>query len=212
LREYANIRANGLRAIVINPGDDLLSVHLTEGNRQVFMGTNRGMGIRFEETQARPMGRVTAGVRGINLRKGDFVEEVATVDPSEENDILVVTDLGFGKRTALNEFRLQKRGGYGVKLIHLTSKNGAVAGIRHVDESDQVMVLTEGGMVIRMKVNEIRRIGRSTQGVRIIRLEGEDRVASVAKLAEEEDGENGENGNGGEEGVTDGSSEGPHDG
>jgi DNA gyrase subunit A len=189
LREYANIRSSGLRAIVINPGDDLLSVHLTGGNRQVFMGTHDGMGIRFEESGARPMGRVTAGVRGINLRKGDWVEEVATVDPDEENDILVVTDLGFGKRTAVNEFRLQQRGGYGMKLMRLTAKNGAVAGIRHVHENDQVLILTEGGIVIRLKVGEIRRIGRSTQGVRVIRLDEGDRVVSLAKLAEDEDTE-----------------------
>ncbi len=189
LKEYANIRTTGLRAVAINPGDDLLSVHLTDGNRQVFMGTHQGMGIRFEEQQVRPMGRVTAGVRGINLRDGDWVEEVATVDATEENDILVVTDLGFGKRTAVNEFRLQQRGGYGMKAIRLTDKTGSVAGIRHVHEKEQVLVLTEGGMVIRMNVNEIRRIGRSTQGVRIIRLDEGDRVVSVAKLAEEENGD-----------------------
>jgi DNA gyrase subunit A len=191
LAEYANIRSNGLRAVAINPGDDLLSVHLTAGDRHVFMGTRGGMGIRFEETQARLMGRVAAGVRGINLREGDWVEEVATFDPSDQNDILVVTDLGFGKRTAVDEFRVQRRGGFGLKLIQLTEKNGSVAGIRHVHESDQVLLLTERGMVIRMNVDEIRRIGRSTQGVRVIRLDDGDRVVSVAKLAEEE-GEDGE--------------------
>jgi DNA gyrase subunit A len=189
LTEYANIRANGLRAVVINADDNLLSVHLTDGNRQVFMGTHQGMGIRFDEQQARPMGRVTAGVRGINLRKGDWVEEVATVDPNKQSDILVVTDLGFGKRTAVDEFRLQQRGGYGLKLIQLTAKNGAVAAIRHVEENDQLLILSERGMVMRTKVDEIRRIGRATQGVRVIRLEDDDRVASVAKLAEQENGD-----------------------
>ncbi len=190
LKDYANIRVVGLRAVVINEDDELLSVHLTDGTRHVFMGTHHGMGIRFEETQARPMGRVTAGVRGINLRKGDFVEEVATLGPAEENDILVVTDLGFGKRTAATEFRTQKRGGFGLKLIKLTEKNGAVAGIRHVHETDQVLILTEKGILIRMKVDEIRRIGRATQGVRVIRLDDGDRVTSVVKLAdEEEDGD-----------------------
>ncbi len=187
LAGYANIRSNGLRAVVINPGDDLLSVHLTDGDRQVFMGTHLGMGIRFYESDARPMGRVSAGVRGINLRKGDWVEEVATVSPDEENDILVVTDLGFGKRTPVSDFRLQRRGGYGMKLIQLTTKNGAVAGIRHVRDSDQVLILSEGGMVIRTNVSEIRRSGRSTQGVRVIRLDEGDVVVSVAKLAEDED-------------------------
>ncbi len=187
LSDYANIRVVGLRAVVINDGDNLLSVHLTDGARHVFMGTHHGMGIRFEESQARSMGRVTAGVRGINLKKGDFVEEVATLDPEEEDDILVVTDLGFGKRTAATEFRTQNRGGYGLKLIRLTAKNGNVAGIRHVHESDQVLILTEKGILIRMNVDEIRRIGRATQGVRLIRLDEGDQVVSVVKLAEDED-------------------------
>ena len=137
------------------------------------------------------MGRVSAGVRGINLREGDWVEEVATFDPSAENDILVVTDLGFGKRTPVADFRIQQRGGHGLKLIQLTSKNGTVAGIRHVHESDQILVLTEGGILIRMNVAEIRRSGRATQGVRVIRLDEADRVVSLAKLAEDEGG-NGE--------------------
>ena len=181
LREYANIRTNGLRAVVINEGDDLLSVRLTHGEHHVFIGTNRGMGIRFAETDARPMGRVTAGVRGINLRKGDFVEEVAIFDPTEDHDILVVTDLGYGKRTPISEFRIQKRGGYGMRLVRLTEKNGVVAAIRHVHEDDEILIMTEGGMLIRMNAGEIRRIGRATQGVRLIRLNKDDRVVSVAR-------------------------------
>ncbi len=180
LKDYANIRSNGLRAVVINDGDDLLSVQLTDGARQIFLGTHQGMGIRFRESDARSMGRVTAGVRGINLRKGDFVEEVATVDPDDDHDILVVTDLGFGKRTAVSEFRLQGRGGFGVALIKLTEKNGNVVGMHHVFEDDQLLLVTEGGILIRMNVSEIRRIGRATQGVRLIRLDEGDRVVSVA--------------------------------
>jgi DNA gyrase subunit A len=187
LVEYANIRVNGLKAVVINDGDALLSVRLTHGDSHIFMGTNRGMSIRFSETDARPMGRVTAGVRGINLRKGDFVEEVAIFDPTEEMDILVVTDLGYGKRTPISEFRVQRRGGYGIKLIQLTEKNGVVAAIRHVEEDDEILVVTEGGMLIRMSAAEIRRIGRATQGVRIIRLKEGDRVVSVARAEASED-------------------------
>ena len=187
LAEYANIRVNGLKAVVINDGDALLSVRLTHSDSHVFMGTNRGMSIRFSETDARSMGRVTAGVRGINLRKGDFVEEVAIIDPTEETDILVVTNLGYGKRTPIGEFRLQHRGGYGVKLIQLTEKNGVVAAIRHVEEDDEILVVTEGGMLIRMNAAEIRRIGRATQGVRIIRLKEGDRVVSVARTEASED-------------------------
>ena len=180
LEAYANIRANGLRAVVINDGDDLLSVQLTDGRRHVFIGTHQGMGIRFSETDVRPMGRVSAGVMGIKLRSGDYVEEVATVDPDDENDILVVTDLGFGKRTAVSEFRIQRRGGIGVTLVKLTGKNGNVVGIHHVNEAEQLLMVTERGMMIRMNADEIRRIGRATQGVRLIRLDDDDRVVSVA--------------------------------
>jgi len=187
LREYANIRANGLRAVVINEGDNLLSVRLTDGATHVFMGTNRGMAIRFEETDVRSMGRVTAGVRGINLRQGDFVEEFAAFDPAEENDILVVTDLGYGKRTRISEFRLQRRGGYGIKLIQLTKKNGVVAAIRYVQEEDEILIVTEGGMLIRTNVGEISRFGRAAQGVRVIRLNQGDRVVSVARAEAVED-------------------------
>jgi len=190
LKAYENIRSNGLRAVVINEGDNLLSVHLTRGDSLIFLGTHLGMGIRFKETDARPMGRVTAGVRGINLKKDDFVEAVATVDPAEESDILVVTDRGYGKRTPVSEFRLQRRGGYGVTLIRLSEKNGVVAGIRHVHENDEVLLVTEGGMLIRMTVDEIRRIGRATQGVRLIRLDEGDRLVSVARA--ERDDSNGE--------------------
>ncbi|MCU0303196.1 MAG: DNA gyrase subunit A [Thermoanaerobaculales bacterium] len=199
LSAYANIRANGLRAVVVNDGDDLLSVQVTDGNHHVFMGTHGGMGIRFKEGDVRPMGRVSAGVRGINLRPGDFVEEVAVLDPDGQSDILVVTDLGFGKRTPVNEFRVQGRGGYGVTLIKLTDKNGNVVGIRCVAEDEQALMVTEGGMMIRMNVSEIRRIGRATQGVRLIRLDDDDRVVSVAVTAaadEEDEGENDELGAG----------------
>jgi DNA gyrase subunit A len=192
LKDYANIRANGLRAVVVNEGDDLLAVQLTDGASQVFMGTHQGMGIRFAESDARSMGRVTAGVRGINLRKKDFVEEVAIVNPEDDHDILVVTDLGFGKRTAVSEFRLQGRGGYGVALIKLTKKNGNVIGMHHVHEEEQLLIVTEGGILIRMSIAEIRRIGRATQGVRLIRLDEGDRVVSVAVAGPENgDGDDG---------------------
>ncbi|NOZ79047.1 MAG: DNA gyrase subunit A [Acidobacteria bacterium] len=187
LVEYAHIRSTGIRAVAIDEADYLLSVHLTRGDSHVFIGTHHGMGIRFVETDVRPMGRVSAGVRGIHLRDGDWVEEVATFDPADPGDILVVTDLGFGKRTPVSEFRIQGRGGYGVTLMKLTEKNGSVAGIRHVHDDDQIMVVTRQGMLIRMNAGEIRRIGRATQGVRIIRLDPDDRVVAVAKLAEREE-------------------------
>jgi DNA gyrase subunit A len=197
LSEYANIRSTGLRAVAIGEGDELLSVHLTNDSTHIFMGTHDGMGIRFPESEVRPMGRVSAGVRGIRLRDGDWVEEVATVDPNDAGDILVVTDLGYGKRTPVSDFRLQGRSGYGMTLIRLTEKNGSVVGIRHVHDDDQILLVSEKGMLIRMNVEEISRIGRATQGVRLFRLDDEDRVVALAKLVEREDEseENGDNGN-----------------
>jgi DNA gyrase subunit A len=181
LSDYANIRTNGLRAVVINEDDNLLSVRLTSGTNHFFLGTNRGMAIRFEEDDVRPMGRVSAGVRGIKLRDGDFVEEVVVFEPDDTGDVLVVTDRGFGKRTRIEEFRIQRRGGFGVAMIRLTDKNGLVAGIRHVSESDEILIMTERGMLIRMDAGEIRRTGRAAQGVRVIRLDDDDRVVSVAR-------------------------------
>ncbi len=188
LAEYAHIRSTGIRAITIEDGDDLLAVHLTDGERHVFLGTRNGMAIRFAETDVRPMGRTAAGVRGIQLRDGDWVEEVATFRPDDEGDILVVTELGYGKRTPVGEFRVQNRGGLGLTAARLTDKTGPVAGIRHVHENDQILLVTRRGMLIRMNVDEIRRIGRATQGVRLIRLEEDDSVVAVAKLVEREEG------------------------
>ncbi len=189
LEDFRNIRANGLRAVTINEGDDLLSVHLTEGNSHIFMGTHRGRAIRFHESQVRAMGRMAAGVRGITIGENDWVEEVASFDADADADILVITDRGFGKRTPLEEFRIQGRGGKGIILIRLTERNGMVAGIRCVTENDQVLLVTEQGIVIRTRVEEIRSAGRATQGVRVIRLGEGDRVVSVAKVVDAEEEE-----------------------
>jgi DNA gyrase subunit A len=187
LSDFSNIRTSGLRAVTINEGDDLLTVHLTAGNNHVFMGTHRGRAIRFHEDQVRSMGRTAAGVRGITIGENDWVEEVASFEADSEADILVITDQGFGKRTPLSEFRIQGRGGKGIILIRLTDRNGMVAGIRCVTEADQVLLVTEKGIVIRTRVEEIRQAGRATQGVRVIRLDDGDRVVSVAKVIDPED-------------------------
>jgi DNA gyrase subunit A len=210
LAAYANIRSSGLRAVSIEEGDDLLSVHLTNGSSTVFIGTRHGKAIRFEENDIRPMGRVSMGVRGIHLRDGDQVEQAATFDHADGGDILVVTDQGFGKRTPVEEFRLQGRGGYGVTLIRLTEKNGLVVGIRHVHDDDEILLITEHGMTIRMSVDEIRRTGRAAQGVHLIRMDEDDRVVAIARLVEHDDeleeegtaaadGDTGGNGDGGTE-------------
>ncbi len=187
LSAFANIRSGGIAAIALEEGDDLLAVRLTDGQSHVFLGTHRGMAIRFHEREVRPMGRVAAGVRGIALREGDFVEEMATFPEKEGGDILVVSANGYGKRTPVEEFRLQGRGGTGIILMHLTNRTGAVAGIRHVHEDDDVLLVTAQGMLIRTRSAEIRRTGRAAQGVRLINVNGEDKVVAVAKLAEREE-------------------------
>lgn len=189
LSDFQNIRTSGLRAVTINEGDDLLTVHRTAGNSHLFMGTHLGRAIRFHEDEVRSMGRAAAGVRGIWIREDDWVEEVASFEADSEADILVVTDLGYGKRTPLSEFRVQGRGGKGIILIRLTERNGVVAGIRSVAEADQVLLVTEKGILIRTRVEEIRQAGRATQGVRVIRLGAGDKVVSVAKVVDPEEDE-----------------------
>ncbi|MGQ9494984.1 MAG: DNA gyrase subunit A [Thermoanaerobaculaceae bacterium] len=189
LSAYSNIRTGGIAAIALEEGDDLLAVRLTDGQSHVFLGTHRGMAIRFSEGEVRSMGRVAAGVRGISLKEGDFVVEMATFPEGESGDILVVSEKGYGKRTPVGEFRLQGRGGGGVRLMQLTQRTGAVAGIRHVHQEDDVLLVTAQGMLIRTQASGIRRTGRHAQGVRLINLNGDDRVVAVAKLAEREEGE-----------------------
>lgn len=184
LQDFSNIRTNGLRALTVNEGDDLLAVHLTAGDNHVFMGTHRGRAIRFHESDVRSMGRTAAGVRGISIGEGDWVEEVASFAADSQADILVITTRGFGKRTSVSEFRVQGRGGKGITLVKLTDRNGMVAGIRSVTEADQVLLITEKGIVIRTRADEIRQAGRATQGVRVIRLDDGDRVVSVAKVVD----------------------------
>jgi len=138
------------------------------------------------------MGRVAAGVRGIHLREGDFVEVMAVFPADNTGDILVVAERGFGKRTPVSEFRLQGRGGYGVTLMRVTPRTGNVAGMRHVEGDEDVLLVTAKGMMIRTSAAGVRRIGRATQGVKLMDLEEDDRVVAVAKLAERDDNGDGE--------------------
>jgi len=192
LAAYANPRSTGIIAIALEEDDDLLDVRTTEEGWHVFLGTHKGMGIRFQQEDARPMGRVAAGVRGINLKRDDFVEVMATFAADDAGDILVVSERGFGKRTPVAEFRLQGRGGGGVKLMQVTGKTGNVAGMRHVAGDEDVLLMTQHGMMIRTNCAEIRRTGRATQGVKLINIEGDDAVVAVAKLAERDEEEPGD--------------------
>ncbi|OXS68285.1 DNA gyrase subunit A [Lysinibacillus sp. KCTC 33748] len=183
--QFANIRTNGLIAISLREDDDLISVRLTDGKKQVIIGTRDGMLVRFQEDDIRSMGRTAGGVRGIKLRDGDEVVGMEIVEPEQE--ILVVTAKGYGKRTSEEEYRLQSRGGVGLKTIQITDKNGPMVAVKTVDGSEDLMLITINGMLIRMDVNDISLIGRSTQGVRLIRLGDDELVATVAKVEKEDE-------------------------
>jgi DNA gyrase subunit A len=183
LAAYGNIRSVGLNAINIREGDALIDVRITDGNREVILATRDGMGIRFNEADARTMGRATEGVRGIHLRGDDVV--VGMVAVREDAKLLVVTEKGMGKRTDVDEYRLQKRGGYGVINIKTTAKSGKVVAIKGVTDDDQLMVITRNGVVNRQRVDEIRIIGRATQGVRLVNLDKGDEVMDVARFLDD---------------------------
>lgn len=183
--QFANIRTNGLIAIGLREDDELISVRLTDGTKQIIIGTQDGMLVRFQEEDIRSMGRTAGGVRGIKLRDGDFVVGMEIIEPGQE--ILTVTEKGYGKRTPEAEYRLQSRGGVGLKTMQITDKNGKMCAVKTVDGSEDLMLITINGMLIRMDVNDISVIGRSTQGVRLIRLADDETVATVARVKKDED-------------------------
>ncbi|WP_277587470.1 DNA gyrase subunit A [Psychrobacillus antarcticus] len=184
---FAHIRANGLIAISLREEDELMAVRLTDGSKQIIIGTRQGKLVRFEETDIRSMGRTAGGVRGIRLKEDDYVVGMEIIEPDQE--ILVVTENGYGKRTPESEYRLQSRGGMGVKTCQITDKNGPLSAVKAVDGSEDLMLITINGMLIRMDVNDISRTGRSTQGVRLMRLAEDELISTVAKVEKEEDEE-----------------------
>jgi DNA gyrase subunit A len=187
LAAYSNPRAGGINAVTIVDGDRLLAVRVTEGEHHVFLATEKGYSIRFHEDQARPMGRVTQGVRGIRLRKGDKVVGMEVLEG--DGDLFTVSELGYGKRTALDEYRVQGRGGKGIINLKVTGKTGAVVGVKQVQDEDGLIMITREGKIIRFPVETVRTIGRSTPGVRLMDIDGDDRIVALAKLVVEEDGE-----------------------
>ena len=190
LSSFAHIRNNGLIALGLRESDELISVKLTDGERDIIIGTKNGLLIRFPETDVRSMGRTATGVKGITLSAGD---EVVGMDILEEkDDILIVTKKGYGKRTGAEEYRIQSRGGKGIKTCNITDKNGDLVSVQTVSGEEDIMVITAAGVVIRMDVAQISRLGRNTMGVKLIRLGDEDEqyvstVAKVEKEAESED-------------------------
>ncbi|RGR84628.1 DNA gyrase subunit A [Heyndrickxia coagulans] len=183
--EFANIRTNGLIAIHLKEEDELISVKLTDGHKEIIIGTKNGMLIRFPETDVRSMGRSATGVKGITL-SGD--DEVVGMEILEENDdVLIVTKNGYGKRTKGSEYRIQSRGGKGLKTCNITSKNGPLIAVKTVTGEEDVMLITAGGVLIRMAVGDISVLGRNTMGVKLIRLGDEEYVATVAKVEKDEE-------------------------
>lgn len=182
---FAHIRANGLIAISLRDEDELIAVRLTDGDKQIIIGTRQGKLVRFEETDIRSMGRTAGGVRGIRLKDDDYVVGMEIIEPDQE--ILVVTENGYGKRTPESEYRLQTRGGMGVKTCQITDKNGPLSAVKAVNGTEDLMLITINGMLIRMDVNDISKTGRSTQGVRLMRLAGDELISTVAKVEKEED-------------------------
>jgi DNA gyrase subunit A len=185
LMPYASPRPSGIIAIALEDGDEVIGVRLTDGSREAILSTRDGQAIRFKEDEVRPMGRDTYGVWGMRLDAGD---EVVALDLVELGaTLLAVSENGYGKRTEMDEYRLTRRGGKGIITMKTTEKTGRVIGVRMVTDEDQIMLVTSGGKVIRLRVREIRVIGRNTQGVRLIDLDEGEHVASVARLAERED-------------------------
>jgi DNA gyrase subunit A len=185
LPEYDSVKANGLIAITLREGDQLIGAKLVTDTDEAIISTRNGLAIRFPTTDVRAMGRTAQGVRGINLDKSDRVIDMDIV--KENADLLVVTEKGFGKRTPIAEYRPQRRGGKGIQTIRANKRNGKVAGIKMVRAEDDVMLITAEGIIIRMEVQGISQMGRSTQGVTLIRVEEKDSVVALARVAQKEE-------------------------
>jgi DNA gyrase subunit A len=184
---FSNPRAGGIIAMGVEDGDAVISAQISDGSGQIFIGSRNGMAIRFPEGDVRPMGRSAYGVRGISLRDSDAVVAMQVLSP--DGTILTVTEQGYGKRTDLAEYRVQSRGGFGIINIQTSDRNGQVIGVVQVSDDDELMLITQQGKILRMASKDIRTIGRATQGVRLIDIEGDDRAVSIARLAEKEDEE-----------------------
>ena len=185
LSAYSNPRQGGIIALGLEEGDKLIGVQVTDGQREILLGTKQGITIRFSESDVRPMGRTAYGVKGITLEEGNEVIGMETITPDSTTAILTVTEGGYGKRTPVGEYRVQGRGGKGIISVKTTERNGLAVGFLQVRDSDEIMLMAAQGKVLRCKVGDIREIGRNTQGVRILDLEGDDdRVVAVACLAD----------------------------
>ena len=187
LEQYSRPRTNGINAITIREGDELLEAKLTTGDSQVMLALKSGKSIRFEEAKTRPMGRTASGVRGITLaHENDEVVGMVAVNDMESN-ILVVSEKGYGKRSKLEDYRVTNRGGKGVKTLNISEKTGDLVAIKNVDDTNDLMIINKSGITIRMAVEDLRVMGRATQGVKLINIKDSDSIAAVAKVMHEED-------------------------
>ena len=184
-RRTSRPRTAGINAIDVVEGDKLLAVRVTDGDHHVLLATASGYSIRFHEDDVRPMGRVARGVKGIALRSDDRVVSMEVLE--DEGAILTVSERGYGKRTDVAEYRLQGRGGKGILNLKLSDKTGPVVGVRQVVPGQEVVLITQEGKIIRTSVDDIRVIGRATQGVRVMHLSDEDRLVALAKVVEREE-------------------------
>jgi DNA gyrase subunit A len=200
LTEFDNPMARGIIAVSLDEGDELIAARLTNGKNYIFLGSHDGQAIRFAESQVRSMGRPARGVRAMDLEEGDYLVGMEIVE--EEGLILSISENGFGKRTRLTDYRLQSRGGKGVINMKTSTRNGKVVGILSVKEDTDLMIVTKNGKIIRLESAEIRQAGRSTQGVRLVRMEDDDQVAAASVIPEAENGE-GANGKDGSNGQSD---------
>jgi DNA gyrase subunit A len=189
LSDFQNIRSNGIIAINIDEGDELLDVVLTDGTKRIFIATHNGFAIRFDEKNARPMGRATRGTRGIDLRKDDFVVSLCAVSADDNERMLSVSEQGYGKQTPIATYRLQSRGGKGVINMKTTEKTGKVVAVFPVDDESEIMIITQQAKLIRLEAGEIRKTGRSAQGVRLIKTDAGDKVTSASLVAPSTDEE-----------------------
>jgi DNA gyrase subunit A len=184
LSAYGNVRKGGINAISLNAGDRLIEVKMTDGSSDLVLGTRNGFAIRFNEKDVRNMGRTATGVRGVRVGKGDKVVGLLVI---RRNDtILVVTEKGYGKRSDINDYRITRRGGKGVITVKTTEKVGKMIALMEVIDTDELVIITSHGMVIRQSVKNLRVMGRNTQGVRVIRLKDDDSIADIAKVLSEE--------------------------
>src|SRR5436190_21169733 len=187
LADFQNIRSNGIIAINIDEGDELLDVVLTDGTKRIFIATHNGFAIRFDEKNARPMGRATRGTRGTDLRKDDFVVSLCAVSADDNEKLLSVSEQGYGKQTAISTYRLQARGGKGVINMKTTEKTGKVVAVFPVEDESEIMIITQQAKLFRLEADKIRKTGRSAQGVRLIKTEAGDKVTSASLVEPSEE-------------------------